>query len=135
MRPIFSIKLLNEYYNTNKEHILSLLIPKITRIKTKYSYISWFNGHICRSDAEYIIANFLFKNNIKYKYEKYYENSKKRCDFYLIEYDLYIEYLGMRYNSYKTKIDFLDNNNINYIISDDVEELKLKIKNYVNNKN
>ena len=135
VRPIFSIKLLNEYYNTNKEHILSLLIPKITRIKTKYSYISWFNGHICRSDAEYIIANFLFKNNIKYKYEKYYENSKKRCDFYLIEYDLYIEYLGMRYNSYKTKIDFLDNNNINYIISDDVEELKLKIKNYVNNKN
>lgn len=135
IKPIFSIKLLSEYYNTNKEHILSLLIPKITRIKTKYSYISWFNGHICRSDVEYIIANFLFNNNIKYKYEKYYENSKKRCDFYLIEHDLYIEYLGMKYDSYKTKIDFLNDKKINYIISDNVEELKIKIKNYVNNKN
>ena len=40
IRPIFTLKILHEYYNTTKEHILSLLIPKIARIKTSYSYIS-----------------------------------------------------------------------------------------------
>lgn len=135
IRPIFTLKILHEYYNTTKDHILSLLIPKIARIKTNYSYISWFNGHICRSDGEYIIANFLFKNDINYTYEKVYENSKMRCDFYLNDYELYVEFMGMKPISYKTKINFLNTNNINYISSDNVSDLKTKILNYVNSKN
>jgi uncharacterized protein YaeQ len=135
VRPIFTLKILQEYYSTNKDHILSLLIPKIARIKTKYSNISWFNGHICRSDGEYIISNFLFKNDIKYTYEKVYENSKMRCDFYLNDYGLYIEFMGMKPISYKNKINFLNTNNINYISSDNVSDLKTKILNYVNSKN
>ena len=135
IRPIFTLKILHEYYNTTKEHILSLLIPKIARIKTSYSYISWFNGHICRSDGEYIIANFLFKNDINYTYEKVYENSKMRCDFYLNDYGLYIEFMGMKPISYNNKINFLNTNNINYISSDNVSDLKTKILNYVNSKN
>jgi hypothetical protein len=135
IRPIFNLTILHEYYNTTKEHILSLLIPKIARIKSKYSYISWFNGHICRSDGEYIVANFLFKNDINYIYEKRYEDTKMKCDFYLTDYDLYIEFMGMRPNSYETKIKFLNTNNINYISSDNLSDLTTKILNYVNNKN
>lgn len=135
VRPIFALKILHEYYNTNKDHILSLLIPKIARIKTNYSNISWFNGHICRSDGEYIISNFLFKNDIKYTYEKVYENSKMRCDFYLDDYGLYIEFMGMKPTSYVNKINFLNTNNINYISSDNVSDLKTKILNCVNSKN
>lgn len=135
LRPIMSLKILHEYYNTNKEHILSLLIPKISRVKQKYSYISWINNHICRSDAEYIIANFLLKNDINYIYEKRYENSKMKCDFYLTDYKTYVEYLGMRIDVYKTKIDFLNINKIKYLCSSDINDIKIKILNCVNNKN
>ena len=58
-----------------------------------------------------------------------------RCDFYLTEYDLYIEYMGMRSECYETKIKYLNINNINYISSDSISDLKSKILNHVNNKN
>lgn len=135
LRPIHNSILLHKYYNTNNKYILSLIIPKIVRIKNKYSYISWFNGHICRSDCEYILANFLFKNDINYVYEKRYENSKMRCDFYLIKYNLYIEYLGMKIESYKTKLEFINTNNINCIYSSNINELKFLILQYVNTEN
>lgn len=133
--PIKKLKILKIFYNTTESHIMSLIIPKISRVKSMYSYYSWFNNHICRSDGEYIIANFLFKNNINYIYEKKYDNSKYRCDFYLTKYNLYIEYLGMKKdkeNPYKTKLNYLDEKNINYISSNDVDEIKMKISNYVN---
>jgi len=137
--PIKKLKILQIFYNTSESHIMSLIIPKITRIKSMYSYYSWFNNHICRSDGEYIIANFLFKNNIDYIYEKKYENSVYKCDFYLTKYDLYVEYLGMikqnKKNPYKTKLNFLDKDNINYIASDNINEIKINIINYVNNSN
>jgi hypothetical protein len=134
IKPIQNLTILSTYYNTDNKHILSLIIPKITRIKSRYSYISWFNGHICRSDSEYIIANYLFKNNINYVYEKYYKNSNKRCDFYLTDYNLYVEFFGMTH-SYKTKIDFLNINNINYLSDRNRKKLIEKIDNYVNNTN
>ena len=135
LRPLIGLKLLQTYYNTTRNHILSLVIPKISRIKSRYSYISWFNGHICRSDSEYIIATFLFKNDIEYVYEKYYKNTRKRTDFYLPKYDLYIEYLGMELSTYKDKINFLKQSNYNYLTETNVNKLKQKILNYVNNKN
>jgi hypothetical protein len=134
LKPICSLKILQEYYCVSKNDILSLIIPKITQVKSKYSNYTWFNGHICRSDGEYIIANFLFKNNLIYSYENTYNNSKLRCDFYLTDYDLYIEYCGMKANSYDKKIKFLVERNINFIASDNVDDLKNKIIEYVNNK-
>lgn len=137
--PIKKLKILHEFYNTTDSYIMSLIIPKITRVKSLYSNYSWFNNHICRSDSEYILANFLFRNNIKYVYEKKYNQSKYRCDFYLNDYNLYVEYLGMWKgsddNPYQTKLNFLNKRNINYISSNNVDELKSKIIKYVNNTN
>ena len=56
------------------------------------------DGRMVRSRAEALISNFLFNNKIRYIYEKpiYYKeaNSNKilHPDFYLPDYDLYIEY-------------------------------------------
>jgi hypothetical protein len=126
--PIKKMKLLHVYYNTTQSYIMSLIIPKMARVRSKYSYLSWFNNHICRSDGEYIISNFLVKNDIDYIYEKRYDNSKYRCDFYLTKSGMYIEYLGMRGNSYENKLKFLKENKIKHIASDDIEYIKIKIK-------
>lgn len=61
-----------------------------------------FNHEIVKSNEEILIANYLFRNNIKYQYEYPYKfntaNSKYRQyrpDFYLPEYDIYIEHFGI----------------------------------------
>jgi hypothetical protein len=124
-----------DFSPSKKEEFLLLFNdPKITRVKSKYSHYTWINNHICRSDGEYILANFLLKNNIKYEYEKAYDN-KMRCDFYLNDYNLYVEYFGMKSSSYINKLNYLNENNINHVSSNNVDELKEKIINYVNNNN
>jgi hypothetical protein len=126
--PFKRMKLLHEYYNTTESYIMSLIIPKVSRVKSHYSYISWINNHVCRSDGEYIIASFLLKNDIDYIYEKRYDNSRYKCDFYLIKSKTYIEYLGMKKEKYEKKLNFLNTNNIKHISSDDIEYIKFKIK-------
>lgn len=125
--PIKRLKILHEYYNTTESYIMSLIIPKTSRVKSKYSYISWFNNHVCRSDGEYIIANFLVKNDIDYIYEKRYDNSIYKCDFYLTKQEIYVEYLGMKPKFYTKKLKFLKENKIKHISSNDIEYIKNKI--------
>jgi DNA helicase-4 len=60
-------------------------------------------GQNVKSKGEKVIADFLFQNNIRYKYEKparirtWFFFSKKigTPDFYLPDYDVYVEYWGM----------------------------------------
>ena len=75
-----------EYLNTNKPTTLK--------------------GEIVKSYGELEIANFLFSNNIKYEYEKEYkydtindDYQQYYPDFYLPEYDIYIEYFGIDENN------------------------------------
>ena len=58
-----------------------------------------------KSYGELEIANFLYENNIKYEYEKEYpvdtrtkDFSQYYPDFYLTDYDIYIEYFGIDRN-------------------------------------
>jgi len=53
-----------------------------------------------RSVEELIIANFLFLNGIKYEYEKTYPHTKHvyRPDFYLVDYDIWLEHFGVDNN-------------------------------------
>ena len=68
------------------------------------------SGHWVRSKSEREIDNFLFKHRIRYIFEKEYVYNPKSYpyypDFYLPDYDLFIEYFGMyehpKYNE-KTK--------------------------------
>ena len=62
-------------------------------------------GETVKSYGEIEIANFLFENNINYVYEEKYKydvadlnHSQYRPDFYLPDYDLYIEFFGIDRN-------------------------------------
>ena len=62
------------------------------------------NRHWVQSDGERIIANFLTRNNIAYRYDErlqIIDGYAIRPDFYLPEFDLYIEYWGMDTIDYK----------------------------------
>jgi hypothetical protein len=102
-------------------------------IKGKFGYMRYYNNHLCRSSGEFKIAKFLKENNILYKYEKTYPDSKKRCDFYLIDKDIYLEYTGMskieKYNEkYNEKLLFCIDNNIKHFFSSDIQVMENKIK-------
>ncbi len=63
-------------------------------------------GEIVKSYGELQIANYLFSNGIKYEYEIEYKYStlnddyqQYKPDFYLPEYDIYIEYFGIDENN------------------------------------
>ncbi|WP_226669720.1 UvrD-helicase domain-containing protein [Metabacillus litoralis] len=73
--------------------------------KLKNQYMT-YSGETVKSIEEFIIANFLFLNGISYKYEHPYpfheENQTYRHykpDFYLPDYDLYIEHFGITENN------------------------------------
>lgn len=125
-------KLISYFYNTTHKEMFNFLTNSDPTIKSKYGHIRYFNGHICRSDSEFLLAKFLLDNNIKYEYEKRYKNTLKRCDFYLIDFDFYIEYTGMEKSEilnkkYKEKQKFCIENNINCVFSNNIDEIKNKI--------
>jgi len=69
------------------------------------SNLRTFNGEWVKSLEELEIANYLCINRIKYKYEKKYEHntaslnySQYKPDFYLPEYEVYIEHFGINRN-------------------------------------
>lgn len=126
-------RIISYFYETTYMDMFNYLISKDIYIKSKFGHIRHFNGHICRSNAEFIIAKFLKDNNIMYEYEKKYHGTNKRCDYYLIEKDFYIEYTGMYNNieylkKYNIKKEFCEKKNLNHIFSSEVEEIKNKIK-------
>lgn len=100
---------IGEYYETEKSADLETLKSKYD--KEKYleqiradnsKVLKTFNGEKVKSLEETKIANFLFMNGINYEYEKEYpfesEDSlrkKYRPDFYLPDYDIYIEHFGI----------------------------------------
>nr|WP_294779127.1 UvrD-helicase domain-containing protein [uncultured Flavobacterium sp.] len=58
-------------------------------------------GERVKSVEELIIANFLYLNGIEYEYEKPYphEQTMYRPDFYLKDYDIYLEHFGVDENN------------------------------------
>lgn len=85
-------------------------IENFQQVGDYYNYLKGYEirslgGEKVKSWEEYKIANFLFFNNIKYEYEKAYphddgdRNYKTyQPDFYLPEYDIYIEHFGIDKN-------------------------------------
>lgn len=103
----------NEYFlcpdcykkHRNKETIFSLLNGQnLTILQSKY-YCKYKcdDGHWVKSKAERDIDNYLFKNKIRHCYEKELpiDNNPEHSlypDFYLPDFNLYIEHLGMEDN-------------------------------------
>jgi hypothetical protein len=66
--------------------------------------ISTMDGKLVQSDGERVIANYLTKHHIAYRYDErmqIIDGYAIRPDFYLPEFDLYIEYWGMDTADYK----------------------------------
>lgn len=54
------------------------------------------DGHIAESISEKIVDEWLFKNEIKHERTKKYPGNKYfNCDFYLNDYNIWLEYFGM----------------------------------------
>ena len=127
-------KIISNYYETTYEDMFNYLTNLNPYIESKFGRMRYFNNHLCRSDGEFLIANFLKDKNIEYKYEKVYYGTKMRCDFYLPYYDLYLEYTGMNttehIQKYKTKKELLSFR-FNVIFSNDITYIKNEIQNYV----
>ena len=74
--------------------------------------LNTIQGEKVKSIEELTIANFLFLHGIKYKYEKKYPHTdyNYQPDFYLTEYDIYLEHFGVNednrapyYDSYEER--------------------------------
>ncbi|MDE2118861.1 MAG: glycerol kinase, partial [Betaproteobacteria bacterium] len=63
------------------------------------------DGHMVRSRAEAMIDAWLYENRIVHAYERLVRVEQKMyCDFYLPEYDLYVEFWGLESNpKYKAR--------------------------------
>lgn len=84
------------------------------------------DGHYVRSRAELLIDNWLLEEKIVHIYEKQvlFKNGEKRlCDFYLPQYDTYIEFWGRNDEYYterkKEKTNFYKEDNLKLISLED----------------
>ena len=82
------------------EDLVSLFLPS----PKQYGTLSvTLRGEQVKSHAEQKIADFLSRNGIRYEYERPFEVgiwifNKELCkpDFYLPDYDVYVEYWGLK---------------------------------------
>ena len=76
--------------------------PKLNKVDI--AKLDTIQGEKVKSVEELTIANFFYLNGIEYDYEKLYPfgNNVYRPDFYLKEYDIYLEHFGVDEN-YKAK--------------------------------
>lgn len=96
-------------YNTLKGNIERYIDTEANKIK---KYVRTINGETLRSVQEVMIANFLYLNNIDYKYEEPYNKKVKLFnkpympDFYITQGDkeAYIEHFGMYSKDKLTKV-------------------------------
>jgi len=146
--PFFGSKLIQNYYGVSGDEIKQIFYKKnyINFKQQTYGISVYYNGIRFKSIKEYRIALFLDENNITYYYENKYPNSNFRYDFYLPDYDIYIEYYGMLDNKnfnnlnkiqieYKNKMDeknlYCEKNNL-YLIQDiNYDILITKLKNII----
>lgn len=76
------------------ETLKSKTLPPSQQINRRLDALQ---GERVKSVEELMIANFLYLNGIKYAYERPYPHSEDvyRPDFYLIDYDIYLEHFGV----------------------------------------
>lgn len=166
MQWVFSKWFLQNYenYNTYEELILEYKKYKINEVKNSPNgikgYIDYWvekrlnqeniitiQGELVKSASEAVIANFLYKNNILYSYEKIYtelmDNNKIYKPDFTIDIggeEIYIEYFGLddeKYNkNKKEKIEFHKLHNNKFIELDKTplenieKELSIKLQEF-----
>lgn len=108
----------------------------VTPIDPRKNYPAEFrcdNGVYVRSLSELFIADWLYTNRIAFEYERkvFFQSSQQHalCDFYLSDYDVYIEFWGMekdkQYIAYKQWKEPLYEKNGYKLISLNFQDLKV----------
>lgn len=97
------VEVLGEAHDYYKDVDLETIKSKVDRLKRDKSTIK---GEKVKSFEEVVIANYLFLNGVNYIYEKEYPypqedkfRKKYRPDFYLPDFDIYIEHFGVTRNN------------------------------------
>ncbi|MFL1706257.1 helicase IV [Campylobacter sp. MOP7] len=104
--------------------LIALLIRLSRKTKIKQTRYKSDSGDMVKSRAELVIANWLFYRRVKFIYEKK-ANANQRVisDFYLVDYDVYIEFWGLETPAYlkrkKKKIKIYKKNRLKLIEMND----------------
>ncbi|QCD52428.1 helicase IV [Campylobacter sp. RM16192] len=104
--------------------LIALLIKLSKKTKIKQTRYKSDSGDMVKSRAELIIANWLFYRGFEFVYEKK-VNAIQRVisDFYLVKYDVYIEFWGLETPAYlkrkKKKIKIYKKNRLKLIEMND----------------
>jgi len=140
-RFITKSKFIREIFNITKENEdeiikkCSIYLPDNVK-RTRYGSICYLDDIKYRSCGEYQIALFLKNNNINFEYEKKYIATERFLyDFFLPDYNLYIEYTGMadgkNLHNYETRLEkkkeLILKNNFNCFMSNNIELIKKRI--------
>ncbi len=91
LNPLFwiiVIYILAKIFRTNKNKFQPLNTPS-------YGIQSFTDGELVRSFSEKRIADYFKKNNIRYVYEQSPDYVIRNPDFYLPDYDVYVEFWGL----------------------------------------
>ena len=139
------IKEIKKFYKNNDDNYRYLKLRVYNKNgQRKANYKGYVDGHSVNSLNEAILTAYLIDNNINVKTNSCYLidkkiNKKYFYDIYLIDYDVYIEYLGMLDDDiYKKhngeKIKYLMSKNINLIYSNSIDEIITKIEKIVGHK-
>lgn len=91
---------LGEYIDAERGTDLETLKSKYEKRKGVPDKISIYGEHM-KSQEEVMIANFLFLNGVKYKYEHPYPHTTEftyKPDFFLPDYGIYLEHFGIDKN-------------------------------------
>lgn len=143
--PYINSKIIQNNFKLNHQELKNLFYKKIdiNQNRQYYGVSVYHNGNRFKSISEYRVALFLEINNVSFIYEMNYPNSKMKCDFYLDEYDIYVELYGLLNKKNLDKLDdkliiyknkmiqknnFCLQNNINLIYDFDYSKLIQKLK-------
>jgi hypothetical protein len=150
--PYISSKIIQNLYNVTPADLKNIIYSKIDLNQNRqyYGVSTYHNGIRYKSISEYRVGLFLEENCLNFKYEINYPNSNMKCDFYLPDYDMYIELFGLldkknlekldkTLEFYKIKmlekIKFCEENKIKIIYDFNYNKLIEKIKKYYENQN
>ena len=83
-----------KFFGSWNKTMLSLgFQPNIQR--THRIHVRCSDGHIADSLSERVLDDWLYRQGIKHERSKQYPYNNHNCDFYLPDYDIWLEYFGM----------------------------------------
>lgn len=150
LSPYISSKIIHNFYQTTDKELKNIIYGKINLNQNRqyYGISIYHNGIRYKSVGEYRVALFLEKNNLDFEYETNYSDSNMKCDFYLPNENIFVEFFGLLngknmnkldqvLESYKEKmnykIKFCMDNNISLIYDSNDNKLIEKIKKHYEN--